>query len=207
MVDVWLYVSQLSGRTRRQRADRYRQPFQPRQGDARRVPEAAPVPDDGASYERGRGDRADVGRGRFRRHPGGRRQLGRTRLDPEERFYLHLGLGPGAVPALTNLPAPQGADRWVMPASGTSVASDLTIAFLTHSPSRSMTIHAFTSESYSESDRIEAWQDVLGGFGLRSASLSARQGEHATALSRASLDGVGLMRFAAGPQVFSPLPR
>jgi acetamidase/formamidase/AraC-like DNA-binding protein len=70
-----------------------------------------------------------------------------------------------------------------------------------------MSIHAFTSESYSESDRIEAWQDVLGGFGLRSSSLSAKYGEHATALSRASLDGVGLMRFAAGPQVFSPLPR
>ena len=70
-----------------------------------------------------------------------------------------------------------------------------------------MSIHAFTSESYSESDRIEAWQDVLGGFGLRSSPLSAKYGEHATALSRASLDGVGLMRFAAGPQVFSPLPR
>jgi acetamidase/formamidase/AraC-like DNA-binding protein len=70
-----------------------------------------------------------------------------------------------------------------------------------------MSIHAFTSESYSETDRIEAWQDVLGGFGLRSSSLSAKYGEHATALSRASLDGVGLMRFAAGPQVFSPLPR
>ena len=70
-----------------------------------------------------------------------------------------------------------------------------------------MSIHAFTSESYSENDRIEAWQDVLGGFGLRSSPLSVRYGEHATALSRASLDGVGLMRFAAGPQVFSPLPR
>ncbi len=70
-----------------------------------------------------------------------------------------------------------------------------------------MSIHAFTSESYSENDRTEAWQDVLGGFGLRSAPLSAKYGEHATALSRASLDGVGLMRFAAGPQVFSPLPR
>ncbi|SDS87653.1 acetamidase/formamidase family protein [Bradyrhizobium canariense] len=70
-----------------------------------------------------------------------------------------------------------------------------------------MSIHAFTSESYSENDRIEAWQDVLGGFGLRSAPMSAKHGEHATALSRASLDGVALMRFAAGPQVFSPLPR
>jgi acetamidase/formamidase/AraC-like DNA-binding protein len=78
---------------------------------------------------------------------------------------------------------------------------------LAHDAGRTMSIHAFTSESYSEHDRTEAWQDVLGGFGLRSSPLSARYGEHATALSRASLDGVGLMRFAAGPQVFSPLPR
>jgi hypothetical protein len=70
-----------------------------------------------------------------------------------------------------------------------------------------MSIQPFTSESYCEGDRTEAWQDVLGGFGLRSSPLSAMHGEHATALSRASLDGVGLMRFAAGPQVFSPLPR
>src|ERR1700761_6361759 len=89
-----------------------------------------------------------------------------------------------------------------MPRSGMAVASDLA-----HCAGRTMSIHAFTSESYSEHDRTEAWQDVLGGFGLRSSPLSARYGEHATALSRASLDGVGLMRFAAGPQVFSPLPR
>jgi acetamidase/formamidase/AraC-like DNA-binding protein len=69
-----------------------------------------------------------------------------------------------------------------------------------------MNIHPFTSESYSEADRTEAWQDVLAGFGLRSAPMSIMHGEHATALSRASLDGVGLMRFAAGPQVFSALP-
>src|SRR3984885_105348 len=70
-----------------------------------------------------------------------------------------------------------------------------------------MNIQPFTSESYCEGDRTEAWQDVLSGFGLRSSPLSVMHGEHATALSRASLDGVGLMRFAAGPQVFSPLPR
>ncbi|HMI12159.1 MAG TPA: hypothetical protein VK567_11280, partial [Bradyrhizobium sp.] len=28
---------------------------------------------------------------------------------------------------------------------------------------RTMSIHPFTSESYSEGDRTEAWQDVLGG--------------------------------------------
>jgi acetamidase/formamidase/AraC-like DNA-binding protein len=70
-----------------------------------------------------------------------------------------------------------------------------------------MNIQPFTSESYCEGDRTEAWQDVLSGFGLQSSPLSAMHGEHATALSRASLGGVGLMRFAAGPQVFSPLPR
>ncbi len=73
-----------------ERPDRHRQPFEPRQGDARRVPKAAPLPDDGAPHERGRGDRADVGGGGFRRDPGGRRQLGRARLDPEERFHMHL---------------------------------------------------------------------------------------------------------------------
>src|SRR6202167_4889931 len=70
-----------------------------------------------------------------------------------------------------------------------------------------MNIQPFTSESYCEGDRTEAWQDVLSGFGLQSSPLSAMHGEHATALSRASLGGVGLMRFAAGPQVFSVLPR
>ncbi len=70
-----------------------------------------------------------------------------------------------------------------------------------------MSIHLFTSESYCEVGRAEAWQDVLGGFGLQSQPISIVHGGHATALSRAALDGVGLMRFAGGPQIFSPLPR
>jgi acetamidase/formamidase/AraC-like DNA-binding protein len=70
-----------------------------------------------------------------------------------------------------------------------------------------MNVHLFTSESYCEGDRAEAWQDVLGGFGLRSRPILGLHGEHATALSRAALDGVGLMRFATGPQIFTPLPR
>jgi acetamidase/formamidase/AraC-like DNA-binding protein len=94
------------------------------------------------------------------------------------------------------------ADRSLVPAVGTTVASVWHV-----SVGQTMSIHPFTSESYSEGDRTEAWQDVLGGFGLRSSPMSAMHGEHATALSRASLDGVGLMRFAAAPQVFSPLPR
>jgi acetamidase/formamidase/AraC-like DNA-binding protein len=70
-----------------------------------------------------------------------------------------------------------------------------------------MSIQPFTSESYSEGDRTEAWQDVLSGFGLRSSQVSAKQSGHVTALARASLDGVGLIRFAAAPQIFSPVPR
>jgi acetamidase/formamidase len=54
------------------------------------LPQAAPVPDDGARAERRRGDLADVGRRRFRRHPGGRRQLGRPRHDPEEHVPVRL---------------------------------------------------------------------------------------------------------------------
>src|SRR6266852_5772165 len=98
--------------------------------------------------------------------------------------------------------APKTADRLAAPAVGTSVASVWHV-----NVGQTMSIHPFTSESYSEGDRTEAWQDVLGGFGLRSQPMSAIHGEHAMALSRASLDGVGLMRFAAAPQVFSPLPR
>jgi acetamidase/formamidase/AraC-like DNA-binding protein len=70
-----------------------------------------------------------------------------------------------------------------------------------------MSIQPFTSESYCEADRTDAWQDVLSGFGLRSSPISTLHGEHATALSRAALDGVGFMRFAAAPQVLSARPR
>src|SRR4030088_333117 len=108
----------------------------------------------------------------------------------------------GAVPTLNCHDGGKTADRRGAPVVGTSVASVWHV-----SVGRTMSIHPFTSESYSEGARTEAWQDVLGGFGLRSQPMSAIHGEHATALSRASLDGVGLMRFAAAPQVFSPLPR
>ena len=53
LVGVWLYFSELSRRTRRQRANRDCQPFQPRPRDARRVQKTAPVPDDRARTERG----------------------------------------------------------------------------------------------------------------------------------------------------------
>ena len=72
--------------------------------DARRVPQDAPVPDARQRPHRGRGDLADVGRRRFRHHPGRRRQLGRPRHHPEghllrrRRLSLHvapLPLTPG----------------------------------------------------------------------------------------------------------------
>ena len=49
LVGLRLYLSELSRRTRRQCADRDCQPFQPRPRHARRVPQTAAVPDDGAS--------------------------------------------------------------------------------------------------------------------------------------------------------------
>ena len=66
-----------------------------------------------------------------------------------------------------------------------------------------MSVRAYTSESYSESDRPAAWQDVLGEVGLRSVA-PVSHGGHATAMCRAA-DGIAVARFAAGPQVVAPL--
>lgn len=82
---------------------------------------------------------------------------------------------------------------------GTAVAS-LPLVF----QGRDMSVRPFTSESYSEEDRPEAWQDLLAAVGLRSAAQAAFQIGHATALYRAG-EGVVVARFAAGPQVVSPL--
>jgi len=67
-----------------------------------------------------------------------------------------------------------------------------------------MSVRQFTSESYSERDRHEAWQDILRALGVRSTLLPAVHSLHATAFHRAS-DGVVLARLAAGPQTVSPL--
>lgn len=67
-----------------------------------------------------------------------------------------------------------------------------------------MIVRPYTSESYSEEERSAAWQDVLSTVGLRSTSLSALRGGHATAVHHAA-DGVAVARFAAGPQVLSSL--
>jgi len=68
-----------------------------------------------------------------------------------------------------------------------------------------MSFSPFTSESYSEGDRLEAWRDVLSAVGLEPSAGSAVQTGHATA-SRRHAEGVVLARLAAGSQAVSPLP-
>jgi acetamidase/formamidase/AraC-like DNA-binding protein len=68
-----------------------------------------------------------------------------------------------------------------------------------------MSFRPFTSESYSEDDRPEAWRDVLNAVGLQPSAGSALHTGHATA-SRRNAEGVALARLAAGPQAVSPLP-
>jgi acetamidase/formamidase/AraC-like DNA-binding protein len=68
-----------------------------------------------------------------------------------------------------------------------------------------MSFRPFTSESYSEDDRLEAWRDVLGAVGLQPSAASTVHTGHATA-SRRNAEGVVLAKLAAGPQVVSPLP-
>jgi acetamidase/formamidase/AraC-like DNA-binding protein len=67
-----------------------------------------------------------------------------------------------------------------------------------------MSFCPFTSESYSEDDRLEAWRDVLSAVGLQPSAGSPVPTGHATA-SRRNAEGVVLARLAAGPQTVSPL--
>jgi acetamidase/formamidase/AraC-like DNA-binding protein len=69
-----------------------------------------------------------------------------------------------------------------------------------------MSFRPFTSESYSEHDRLEAWRDVLSAVGLEPSAGSAVHTGHATA-SRRTAEGVLLARLAAGPQAVSPVSR
>ena len=78
-----LQPSELSRGVRRQGAERGLCDIVARSRDEGRVPQDAPLPDEHQRTERGRGDRADVGGGGFRRDPGGGRQLGRSR-HPEQ---------------------------------------------------------------------------------------------------------------------------
>jgi acetamidase/formamidase/AraC-like DNA-binding protein len=68
-----------------------------------------------------------------------------------------------------------------------------------------MSFRPFTSESYSEGDRLEAWRDVLSAVGLQPSAGSTVHTGHATA-SRRHAEGVVLARLAAGSQAVSPLP-
>ena len=64
---------------------------------------------------------------------------------------------------------------------------------------RRMSFRPFTSESYAEPDRPEAWRDVLNTVGLQPLSAPTFYAGHATA-SRRSTKGVTLVKLAAGSQ-------
>ena len=85
-------------------------------------------------------------------------------------------------------------------ASGTAVAS------LDPNWVDAMSFRPFTSESYAQDDRSDAWRDVLGAVGLQPASISAFYDGHATASHRNAV-GVALTRISAGSQGVSPLPQ
>jgi AraC-like DNA-binding protein len=76
--------------------------------------------------------------------------------------------------------------------------------FDSHVWGRCMSFRPFTSESYSENDRLEAWRDVLRAVGLQPSAGSAVHTGHATA-SRRNAEGIVLARLAAGSQAVSPL--
>jgi acetamidase/formamidase/AraC-like DNA-binding protein len=65
-----------------------------------------------------------------------------------------------------------------------------------------MSFRPFTSESYSEDARPEAWRDVLSAIGLQPSAASAG---HATA-SRRHAEGIVLAKLAAESQTVSPFP-
>ena len=67
-----------------------------------------------------------------------------------------------------------------------------------------MSFRPFTSESYAEYDRPEAWRDVLNTIGLRPLSNPTFYAGHATA-SRRSAKGITLVKLTAGPQGVAPL--
>jgi acetamidase/formamidase/AraC-like DNA-binding protein len=69
-----------------------------------------------------------------------------------------------------------------------------------------MSFRPFTSESYAQHDRPEAWRDVLGAVGLRPASSGAFYDGHATASHR-NVVGVALTKISAGSQGVAPLPQ
>src|SRR5450755_1530575 len=74
-------------------------------------------------------------------------------------------------------------------------------------PGRAMSFHPFTSESYAQDDRPEAWRDVLNAVGLQPAAAGGSFYDgHATASHR-NAAGVTLSRMSAGSQAIAPLPQ
>ena len=67
-----------------------------------------------------------------------------------------------------------------------------------------MSLLPFSSESYAEHDRPEAWRDVLRTVGLQPMSAPSLYSGHATA-ARRDATGVTLVRLAAGSQGVTPL--
>ena len=67
-----------------------------------------------------------------------------------------------------------------------------------------MNFSPFSSESYAEHDRPEAWRDVLRTVGLQPVGASSLYSGHATA-SRRDARGVTLLKLAAGSQGVVPL--
>ncbi len=63
-----------------------------------------------------------------------------------------------------------------------------------------MSFRPFTSESYAQDERPEAWRDVLNAIGLQPAANTPHYDGHATASHR-NAPGVALSRLAAGSQV------
>jgi hypothetical protein len=69
---------------------------------------------------------------------------------------------------------------------------------------RLMSFRPFTSESYSEDARPEAWCDVLAAVGLQPSAVTSVHRGYATA-SRRSAEGLSLAKLSAGAQAVSPL--
>src|ERR1700753_3316705 len=69
---------------------------------------------------------------------------------------------------------------------------------------RPMSFRPYTSESYAQDDRPEAWRDVLGAVGLQPASGSGVSDGHATASHRKA-PGIALTRISAGAQAITAL--
>src|SRR5260370_29312548 len=62
---------------------------------------------------------------------------------------------------------------------------------------RCMSFRPFTSESYSENDRLEAWRDVLSAVGLKPSAASHLHTRPATASRRHAQGGL-LAKLSAG---------